>query len=393
MLSNNLRLSFICLIINFIDAGLLAQMGLLTDPIATAFSVSITSAAAQFSMLTGGILAGSIIAYFLMDHLGERLVILGSTIIIVFSTIALYFINSIVFLSVLFGLIGVAQGVNVVIAGLIISKVWTGKNREAFFIGQDASFNLGGLFFPFITTYILSRHMPWELCYIFAVAFSVFIIYLLVTSNFSFAGSSQNDSDKAQNVEWNSGIILAGVALFFIIVGKYIIILWLPQYAETALSLDADQSSLIISTIFSTALIGTVVGVYIITKIQLVYFMCIAILIGFLSSLLFIFASNYSLMLVVAAIFGLAVSVLFNVFIVYGLSFTIKPSHKHISYILFCGGVGATIAPYISSVIVERFDDAASALQTSSALYGITFLLVIGYELFGIKAKNEYAKV
>ena len=71
MLSNNLRLSFICLIINFIDAGLLAQMGLLTDPIATAFSVSITSAAAQFSMLTGGILAGSIIAYFLMDHLGE----------------------------------------------------------------------------------------------------------------------------------------------------------------------------------------------------------------------------------------------------------------------------------------------------------------------------------
>ncbi len=392
MLSNNLRLSFICLIINFIDAGLLAQMGLLTDPIATAFNVSITSAAAKFSMLTGGILAGSIIAYFLMDHLGERLVLLGSTIIIIFSAIALYFVNSIVFLSILFGLIGVVQGISVVIAGLIISKVWTGKKREAFFIGQDASFNLGGLFFPFITTYILSRHMPWELCYIFVLAFSLFIIYLLVTSNFSFSGSIQNDSDKVQNVEWNSGIILAGVALFLIILGKYIIILWLPQYAETELSLDVDKSSLIISTIFSTALIGTILGVYIITKIKLVYFMCIAILIGFLSSLLFIHTSNYTLMLVVAAIFGLAVSVLFNVFIVYGLSFAIKPSHKHISYILFCGGVGATIAPYISSVIVERFD-LASALQTSSALYGITLLLLVVYELFGTKAKNVYADV
>ena len=390
MLSNNLRLSFISLIINFIDAGLLAQMGLLTGPIATAFNVSITSAAAQFSMLTGGLLAGSFIAYFLMDHLGVRIVLLGSTIIIIFSAIALYFINSIVFLSILFGLIGVVLGISVVIAGLIISKVWTGKKREAFFIGQDASFNLGGLFFPFITTYILSRHMPWEFCYIFVLAFSLFIIYLLVTSNFSFAGSSQNDSDKVQNVEWNSGIILAGVALFFIMLGKYIIILWLPQYAEIELSLDVEQSSLIISTIYSTALIGTVIGVYIITKIQLLYFMCIAILIGFISSLLFIHTSNYTLMLVVAAIFGLAVSVLFNVFIVYGVSFAIQPSHKHISYILFCGGVGTAIAPYVSSVIVERFD-LASALQTSSALYGITLLLLVVYQLFGTKAKNVYA--
>jgi len=393
MLSNNLRLTIICLVINFIDAGFITQMGLLSGPIATAYNVDITSAAFQFTMLTGGMLIGSVIAYFLLDYFGVKLVVLGSTIIIVFSTLGLYLLKSFAVLPVLLGLIGVMQGISVVIAGLIISKIWIGKKREAFFIGQDAAFNLGGFFFPFITTYILSRHMSWELCYIFVVTFAIIIIYLSLSSNFSFEINVQEETNYKQNVEWNSGVLIAGICLFLVILGKYTVVLWLPHFTQTSLLLSAEESSRIISTIFSTALLGTVAGIYIITKVPLAYFMCTAILIGFLSSMLFGHASSYNHILFLAAIFGITISVLFNVFIVYGLSFVTQPSHKHISFILFCSGVGGAVTPYISSLIVEQFDGAVAALYFSCILYGVTFLILVTHEMYRAKHKKVDAKI
>lgn len=87
--------------------------------------------------------------------------------------------------------------------------------------------------------------------------------------------------------------------------------------------------------------------------------------------------------------FGVAVTDLFNIFVVYGLFFVGKPSHKHISYILFCNGSAATIAPYASSLIIELFDSIGMALYVGSGLYGLTILLMVFYKLH----RTEVAKL
>lgn len=311
--------------------------------------------------------------------------VLGYSLVVVLSTLGILIIESYFILPILLGMIGFMIGISTCIAGIIIGKLWDGKKRESFFIGLDASYNLGGILFPFATTFILLRHMSWGLCLLFVVVFVVVIIYLAFTSSFNIENQSRKTSNYEEKIEWNSGIIIAGISLFLVIHGKYSIILWLPQFAQTTLSLGAEESGKIISAVFSTALLGCVAGMYIVTKIRVIYFMCAAIMIGFLSGLLFVHADSYDSILIIAMVFGFAVSVLYNVFVVFGLNFVSKPSHKHISYIIFSSGIAATIAPYASSVFVERFDTPVAGMYVGSASYGLAFIVLVIYEIYSSK--------
>ena len=382
MLSDKLRLSLICVLIYIVVAGFVTQLGLLSGPIAAAYDIEVTSATATFSMLTGGFLLGTFLAYFLLDYFRMKSVVLGYSLIVILCTLIILFIENYFILPIVLGLIGIAIGISTCVAGLIIGKIWEGKKRESFFIGLDAAYNLGGILFPFITTYILSHHLPWGLCLLMVVTIIIAIIYLAFTSRFKFDNHSQELDNSENEIEWNSGIMIAGITLFLVIHGKYSIILWLPQFAQSSLSLGAEESGVIISTLFSTALIGCIAGMYVVTKTRVVYFICAAILTGFLSGLLFTYASSFSSILIIAAIFGLAVSALYNVFVVYGLNFVSQPSHKHISFIIFSSGIAATIAPYASSIFVEWFGNPIAGLYVGAASYGLALLVLIIYELY-----------
>ena len=178
-------------------------------------------------------------------------------------------------------------------------------------------------------------------------------------------------------MEWNSGIVIAGVSLFLVIHGKYSVILWLPQYAQDVLALGQEEAGKLISSVFGTALIGSLAGVYIVAKIRIIYFICSAILIGAVCGLLFTFAYSYATTLLIAATFGLAVSVLYNVFVVYGLNFVSQPSHKHISFIIVSSGIAATIAPYSSSVFVEWLGNSVAGLYAGSFSYFLAFAVLL----------------
>ena len=127
-------------------------------------------------------------------------------------------------------------------------------------------------------------------------------------------------------MEWNSGIVIAGVSLFLVIHGKYSVILWLPQYATRCIGVGAEEAGKLISSVFGTALIGSLAGVYIVAKIRIIYFICSAILNRRRMRTAVYIRLQLRTTLLIAATFGLAVSVLYNVFVVYGLNFVSQPS-------------------------------------------------------------------
>ena len=375
--SEKLRLSLICILIYVVVAGFVTQIGLLTGPIASAYNKEVTSTTAIFSFLTGGFLAGTFAAYFLLDYIRIKSVVLGYGLLLIISVSGILFIENYSLLPIFLGIIGLVTGISTCIAGIVIGRLWEAKKRESFFIGLDAAYNLGGVFFPFVTTYILLRQLPWTYCLLAVVVFVVIILFLSMQSSFSNINPDKNMPASQGKVEWNSGIIIAGVSLFLVIHGKYSIILWLPQYAQNVLALGPEEAGKLISSVFSTALIGSVAGIYIIAKIRIIYFICAALLIGALCGLLFSIADNYAITLLIAATFGLAVSVLYNVFVVYGLNFVSRPSHKHISFIIVSSGIAATIAPYSSSIIVEWLGNSVAGLYAGSLSYFLAFAVLL----------------
>lgn len=377
--NNKLRLTAVCLLANFILAGFLVQVGLLTEPIATVFDIEITFVAKQFSFLYGGYLAGSLIAFFILDYISIRLALFAYSLITIISTVVLYYLRLFTLLPVLLTIIGTMGGISACIAGTIISNIWQEKYRETLFLAQDASFNLGGTLYPILTAVILTSGLPWTISYLIVAASLIVVIVLVLTSKVEFDLKQLKKENDNIAVEWNSGIIIAGIALFLTITGKYMIIVWLPNYAETILGATKEEAGQLISSIFGAALLGSVAGTIIISKLRLSYFIMAAITFGFISSIQFTFAESVGDLILLSSFFGLAISVLYNVFIAYGVSFVKNPSHKHIAYILFCGGLASTLAPYLSSILVEIFN-ARIALMSGAVLYAFVFIIVAAFD-------------
>ena len=198
MLTERMRLSLICFLIYPIIAGFVTQIGLLAGPVATAYNLSIVEATAKFGMLTGGFFAGTFAAYFLFDHIGMRSAVIVYSLAIICSSIGLLFVESNISLTILLGILGLMLGISTCIAGVMIGSIWEGKRRESLFIGLDASYHVGGLLFPFATTYILLRDLPGNTAWWIVASLAVFIALLSLRSSFNFETVSEEVSSEEE---------------------------------------------------------------------------------------------------------------------------------------------------------------------------------------------------
>ena len=374
--TNNLRLTSISLLANLVTAGFFTIIGLLIGPISGQFDIELTSVTKQFSWLTGSYFVGSIMTFFILDYMSARIMLLIYAVVIILTAICTVSNTSYTVLPIILGVIGFLSGMAICIAGTLISKIWKHNHQQVALLSQDAAFNIGGVIFPFTAAYILAANMHWGFNYILAASSLIVVLYLTVISSFEFESKQQHEEGNNIKTELNLSVALAGMFLFLVVVGKYIIIIWLPNYAETYLDATTFQSGELIARLFGVALIGSVVGTLLIAKVNLTLFVATAVLIGLLSSMQLTKMTDLKGLMLMVSIFGLSLAVLWNGFVAYGVALLHRPSHKHVSYIIFCGGAGATITPLVSGIFVESFGVIA-ALNVVAALYGIVFLTIV----------------
>ena len=374
--TNNLRLTSISLLANLVTAGFFTIIGLLTGPISEQFDIELTSVTKQFSWLTGSYFVGSIMTFFILDYMSARIMLLIYAVVIILTAICTVSNTSYTVLPIILGVIGFLSGMAICIAGTLISKIWKHKHQQVALLSQDAAFNIGGVIFPFTAAYILAANIHWGFNYILTASSLIVVLYLIVISSFEFESKQQHEEGNNIKAELNLSVVLAGIFLFLIVVGKYIIIIWLPNYAETYLDATTFQSGELIARLFGVALIGSIVGIILIAKVNLTLFVATAVLIGLLSSMQFTKMTDLKGLTLMVSIFGLSLAVLWNGFVAYGVALLHRPSHKHVSYIIFCGGAGATVTPLVSGIFVESFGVIA-ALNVVAALYGIVFLTIV----------------
>lgn len=300
--------------------------------------------------------------------------------------------TEVILLQLVLGVSGFLCGTGVCIAGTIISRVWEHKPRQVALLSQDAIYNVGGVIFPFITAYILGAGMHWGSTYIASALLCLAVFYLVAKSSFDFETRSIQEKQEGLKTEWNMSAVLAGVFLFLIILAKYTIVIWLPNYAETYLGANTLQSSELIARLFGVALIGSIIGTILIAKVNLTVFVASAVLVGFLACVQITRVADIGSLMLVVSLLGLSLSVLWNGFVAYGVALLRRPSHKHVSYIVFCGGAGSTVAPLMSGEFVEAFG-MIGVFNLMSIVYGSVFVGLAGYGLVRrIKAMRSEAK-
>jgi len=374
MFSNKISLTVISLLISFTLSGFGTQIGLLIKPMSEQFGVELTSASTQFSWYLGGILVGNILSLVIYRYFKIKLVIITCYLSVFLLTFFIHFVPDFTTISFLLSFIGLACGVGVCASSTILTEIWSEQKRGSLLVSQDALYNSGGMVFPFITAYLLSSNFSWSIGYLVVASATLIIVILALFTRFDFNVSTNVSHDES--TEWNIGLTVAGISLFFAIICSLTPIIWLPVFLVEKFAITENIASEIIPKIFLAGLIGSILSAFVVSKIKVQTFLIIVVVIGCISLFTFASIESFKWVSYIAYAFGLAIAALYHSFMAWGLSYIKKPHYQHVTFMYLCGGIGGTIAPYVSSLIVDRAG-ITTVFIGCAILYGIILLMML----------------
>lgn len=384
---NKIRLFVVCMLTAFVIAGFLAPYGLLVGPIANAFDIEVGAAGSLFSFFTSGIFFGYIAAFYVFTRIGIKAIIVGGYAVVILAVIAVFLVPGIVTLSLALALIGFFCSLAVCGSVTLISQNWDGKKRQSALVAQDAAFNGGGMFFTAITGYLLGQGFSWQAGYAPAATFALISIAIALFTRLAINQPAEDQT--GEKTEWNAGIILVGVLVMLFMAAKLTVIVWAPQYLEQEFGASPRQAGAVMSNVFRAAFLGSLVGTYVVSKVQIHHFLTAMIFTGVIATFVMLASDDLQIATAMGYLFGLSVSATFNSYMAFALGFVDSPNHRHVAYMLLVGAVGSGLGPLISgqSVIVTETTRTPIVMA-----FGLMALVLIGVMVFGTQRMSKRLK-
>ena len=337
-------------------------MGLIVPEAARSFSVEVTSMAAQFTWFTGGVFVGYIASFVVFDHFSIKRILLASYLACLASLIMIHANESYELLSVWLAMFGIFVSIAICGSGTLITQLWAGQARQTVLVAQDAMFNGGGVIFSAVATWFITRSFPYSSIYLVVAAIVLMVMILVLAADFQSGLIEVPEEDQELETEWNAGIILIGVSLLLFMLAKISIFIWAPQYVEQRFNVGSAVSGEFMSRIFIAALIGSLVGTWLVSRMPVKYLLYTFVVVSVTAVWLFTEANDVASMMIFAFVYGISVSATFNAYVAFALTFVAVPTHRNIAYLLLMSALGSSGAPYFSSLAVEMSGEIGSAL-------------------------------
>jgi len=372
---------FIPLLATLIMAGFVTTIGLLTEPAANHFGVPITEVASQFSWLAGGVFVGGIVAFFIYDHGSIKTVITWSYLIALVSILLLHFYSSYWLVPVLLAVIGTLMAVVGCGGVTVITQQWLGRRRQSIMVAQDAMFNGGGIMFSAFATWFVVNHFGWSSVYLIVTVLMGIVVLLAVTSDFTPVVEVEEDGLGGGVGSWNTGIILVGFSLLLFMTAKIAIFVWAPQFIQQNFGTGPEAGGQFMANVFLAAFVGSIFGTWAATRFEVKYLLYTFVLISLVSVFAMTAVNSTTVVLLLGYGYGISVSATYNSYVAFGLSFMEQPSHKNVVYLQLMSGLGSTIAPFVSSKIVEWTGETSSAIFFCAVMLAIVAVTLIACEI------------
>lgn len=273
-------------------------------------------------------------------------------------------------LAVWFAVFGVAISLVACGSSTLITQIWEGKARQTVLVAQDALFNGGGVIFSMTATWFAAGMFQFSSTYLVVAGIIICTLGMIFTANFdreiisTESGSSQVNTPEAELIktQWNLGIIMVGISLMLFMLAKIAMFIWAPQFVEQKFEVGGAVSGEFMSNVFTAALIGSLAGTWLASRMNVKYLLYIFVLVSTVSVWLLTSTDDIELMLLLAFAYGISISATFNAYMAYALSFVAIPTHRNIAYMLVMSALGSSLAPVSSSMAVDLTGDIADAL-------------------------------
>ena len=358
----------------FVMAGMLAPMGIISGPMAEYFGQPVTEITARFSWLTMGILVGAIAALFVFDLLRLKRLMIALYCLIVICLFSLMFFTDLTSIGIALGLVGVCCGIGLPGAALIISRTYNMERRASMLVITDGCFSVAGIFCSWLAVYFLARAMHWSSVYQFVALVAALIIILTTFSSLPSTNASGNDT-RDETIALPYGVWLCLGALFLYTLGQWALLLWLPNYAETALAIPREQAGELVRQFWTGMFAAQIFVAWWVMRIGVRRLLLIAAVTTTLSSIPLWLYGDLQGLLVLSTIFGFANLGLLKIILSFATQLVRVPTARMVSSMLLGATLGTAIAPWITSQIVVMAGN-HFVLQFGSACYvAMTVLL------------------
>ena len=379
------RITLAAMLAYFVMSGMLAPIGILSAPMAEQFGQSVEEITAQFSFLTIGTLAGAIIALFIFERIELKnvMVVCFGLIAIALLTLGLHGAGLSLWLAI--GLVGICCGVGLAGGALTITKIYSERWRASMLILTDSAFSLAGFATASLAVFFLARGFSWSSAYQVVGGVAVVIVLLAATAQFpksktvNDAASAPAENDQL-TAPWPLQIWMTIGALFLYTLGQSSILLWLPNFGETALGFARSDAGGLVGSFWLGMFFGQLFSAWLAPILGVSRFIIFAAVTTFMvGGLLHVFTQSHVLSFV-ALTWGFANFALLKQAVALGSQLVSAPTGRLVSSLLLGATVGTSSAAWISSQIV-RATHAQTAIAFGNFCHAIMAILVIAAAL------------
>ena len=385
---NLLRITLTSFLAYFIMAAIITPLGVVSQPMADYFSVSVTASTAIFSSLTSGIFVGSIVAIFIFDYLSIKTVVLGAALLILGSVLAIYALDNFFALSFCLFFAGLGCGAALSTAAVVISTVYDQGLRPSMLLLTDSFYSGAGSISTFLAVYLIAQNWHWWSIYLLAIAALLVLILMAVFSDYPVENESsaqaetqiENQTDGFR--QWPASVYICGISLLAYLLGLVTIYSWVPNYAQSVLALEQAEAGNLVARLFSGMFIGQLVMFLLVLRLPVKPLIALCLVLAILMTINLWLGKEhiFSLDIPIASsmfVLGLVGGGILKVLISYGTTLTQKPSPKMVSYLLFNTALGTAIAPALSAWVVETSGMVAvMVFATACYVASLLFLLI-----------------
>ena len=374
---NKLRITLTSFLAYFVMSAVISPLGIVSGPIAGHYDIAVTTATAGFSYLTAGILAGTLVSLVIFDLFRLKHIVLGCSGLTCVSLACIYLVDSYLLFPVWLLLAGLACGVNLTAAIIVITNIYNTRLRASMMLLTDSFYSMAGVLSTWLAGRFILQQLHWGSAYL--LAFLVALLIICIAWFSSFPSTSRRESSElagSSGKYWPAQIFLVGAAILVYLTGFVTIYSWIPNYTQAQFHLDADMAGGLVSRLFLGMFTGQLIMFCLALKFAPTRIIFIA---GVLATLL-----SFSLWNIDSAagltvsmfVLGLVTGGLLKLVIAFGTMLVSAPSPRMISFLIFNSALGTALAPALSAVIVARYDMVA-ALRFTSLCYCVMIVLLV----------------
>ena len=376
-MNNIQRTTTVCFLAYFVMSGMMNPIGIITGPMAEYFNQPITRITANFSWFTGGIFVGSLAALIIYEWVSLKYALLVIYGLVLLSLISLPFQSDLPGIWLALGLVGACCGAGLSGAAITISKSYEQERRASMLVITDGCFSIAGIVTSWLAVQLAARNIQWYGTYLFIAVIACIIIALTSLSTFPDHQAKRRLQKSPARESWPIGTWICIFALFIYTLSQYSLFLWLPNYAETQLGATLDEAGLIVGRFWTGMLVAQLFGAWWVLKIGVRRTVFIGTLASALATIPLWSYWDIDGLILFAFVCGAVNLGLLKITLSLATQMMRTPPPRLVPALLLGATTGTSIAPWVSSQIVEASNNHAVLIAASAGYFVVLALVTL----------------